>query len=156
MGKMPIPPNFYFAKLRLISDKAFIKSEPLFVKSEPLSVFSFAVCPKCRNFAQTLNASKVMFIVILFIFLGIALGYILRTRLASKVGVISALNGRFTTWLIWLLLFMLGLEVGSNRELIAALPTLGVEAMVLSVSATLGSCVLAWALWKSMKGGEKR
>ena len=156
MGKMPIPPNFYFAKLRLISDKAFIKSEPLFVKSEPLSVFSFAVCPKCRNFAQTLNASKVMFIVILFIFLGIALGYTLRTRLASKVGVIGALNGRITTWLIWLLLFMLGLEGGSNRELIAALPTLGVEAMVLSVSATLGSCVLAWALWKSMKGGEKR
>jgi len=35
-----------------------------------------------------------MFIVILFIFLGIALGYTLRTRLASKVGVISALNGR--------------------------------------------------------------
>ena len=69
-----------------------------------------------------------MFIVILFIFLGIALGYTLRT----------------------------GLEVGSNRELIAALPTLGVEAMVLSVSATLGSCVLAWALWKCMKGGEKR
>lgn len=97
-----------------------------------------------------------MFIVILFILLGIVLGYTLRTRLASKVGVISALNGRFTTWLIWLLLFMLGLEVGSNRELIAALPTLGVEAMVLSVSATLGSCVLAWALWKSMKGGEKR
>ena len=126
------------------------------MKAKRLSVLFFAVCPKCRNFAQTLNASKVMFIVILFIFLGIAFGYILRTRLASKVGVIGALNGRITTWLIWLLLFMLGLEVGSNRELIAALPTLGVEAMVLSVSATLGSCVLAWALWKSMKGGEKR
>lgn len=97
-----------------------------------------------------------MFIVILFIFFGIAFGYTLRTRLASKVGVISALNGRLTTWLIWLLLFMLGLEVGSNKQLIAALPTLGVEAMVLSVSATLGSCVLAWALWKSMKGGEKQ
>lgn len=55
-----------------------------------------------------------MFIVILFIFLGIALGYTLRTRLASKVGAISALNGRFTTWLIWLLLFMLGLEVGHH------------------------------------------
>ena len=81
------------------------------------------------------------------------MGYTLRTRLASKVGVIGALNGRITTWL---LLFMLGLEVGSNKQLIAALPTLGVEAMVLSVSATLGSCVLAWALWKSMKGGEKR
>lgn len=59
-----------------------------------------------------------MFIVILFIFLGIALGYTLRTRLASKVGVISALNGRFTTWLIWLLLFMLGLEVDTTLPII--------------------------------------
>lgn len=58
-----------------------------------------------------------MFIVILFIFLGIAFGYILRTRLASKVGAISALNGRITTWLIWLLLFMLGLEVAATSSL---------------------------------------
>ena len=128
---MPTPPNFYFAKLRLISDKAFIKSEPLFVKSEPLSVFSFAVCPKCRNFAQTLNTSKVMFIVILFIFLGIALGYTLRTRLASKVGAIGALNGRFTTWLIWLLLFMLGLEVDTTLPIITQ--TVGQRYVALSI-----------------------
>ena len=51
---------------------------------------------------------------------------------------------------------MLGIEVGSNKQLISALPTLGVEAMVLSVFATLGSCVLAWALWKTTKGGNAR
>ena len=51
----------------------------------------------------------------------------------------------------------LGLEVGSDRHIIASLPTLGVEALLLSVCATVGSCVLAWALWKTAKkgGGEQ-
>ena len=43
-----------------------------------------------------------------------------------------------------------------QQALISALPTLGVEAMVLSVFATLGSCALAWALWKTAKGGNER
>ena len=82
-----------------------------------------------------------MFIVIAFIFLGIGLGYTVRTA-------------RATTWLIWLLLFMLGAEVGGNEQIIAALPTLGVEALLLAVCCVLGCCVLAWALWKSVKGGR--
>lgn len=99
-----------------------------------------------------------MFIVILFIFLGIAVGYTLRTRSAflARLKTINIWNSKITTWLIWLLLFMLGIEVGSNKQLISALPTLGVEAMVLSVFATLGSCALAWALWKTAKGGNER
>ena len=99
-----------------------------------------------------------MFVVILFIFLGIGLGYTLRTRsdFAARLRAINICNSKITTWLIWLLLFMLGIEVGSNKQLISALPTLGVEAMVLSVFATLGSCVLAWALWKTTKGGNAR
>ena len=99
-----------------------------------------------------------MFIVILFIFLGIALGYTIRTRIASSPckSAVGAWSARITTWLIWLLLFLLGIEVGSNQQIIASLPTLGVEALVLSVLATLGSCVMAWVLWKTMKGGEKQ
>ena len=99
-----------------------------------------------------------MFIVILFIFLGIALGYTIRTRIASSAckSAVGAWSARITTWLIWLLLFLLGIEVGSNQQIIASLPTLGVEALVLSVLATLGSCGMAWVLWKTMKGGEKQ
>ncbi len=99
-----------------------------------------------------------MFIVILFIFLGITVGYTLRTRsvFLARLKAINIWNSKITTWLIWLLLFMLGIEVGSNKQLISALPTLGVEAMVLSVFATLGSCILAWALWKTAKGGNER
>lgn len=99
-----------------------------------------------------------MFIVILFIFLGITVGYALRTRsvFLARLKTINIWNSKITTWLIWLLLFMLGIEVGSNKQLISALPTLGVEAIVLSVFATLGSYALAWALWKTAKGGNER
>ena len=94
----------------------------------------------------------------IFIFLGIGAGYALRTRTASeaRLQAIGAWAGRATTWLIWLLLFMLGIEVGSNDQIISALPTLGVEALVLSSFATLCSCVLAWTLWKTVKEGGKQ
>lgn len=91
-----------------------------------------------------------MFVVILFIFLGILSGYLLR----KKEGV-TRWQGRIVTWLIWLLLFLLGIEVGSNDRIISALPTLGVEALRLSVAATLGSCLLAWGLWKMVKDNNK-
>ena len=96
-----------------------------------------------------------MFIVILFIFLGIGIGYAVRTRTTSAplVSTVNKWSGKATTWLIWLLLFMLGLEVGSDKHIIASLPTLGVEALLLAVCATVGSCVLAWALWKPAKNG---
>lgn len=62
----------------------------------------------------------------IFIFLGIGAGYALRTRTASeaRLQAIGAWAGRATTWLIWLLLFMLGIEVGANERIISALPTL--------------------------------
>lgn len=96
-----------------------------------------------------------MFIVILFIFLGIVIGYLLRKKVAAcdrtKLEGVARWQGRIVTWLIWLLLFLLGIEVGSNERIISALPTLGVEALVLSVAATLGSCLLAWGLWRMVR-----
>lgn len=59
------------------------------------------------------------------------MGYTLCTRLASKVGAIGALNGRLTTWLIWLLLFMLGLEVGTTLPIITQ--TVGQRYVALSI-----------------------
>ena len=97
-----------------------------------------------------------MFVVILFIFLGILLGYLLRTKFEGAKAKAVHWQGRLVTGLIWLLLFLLGIEVGSNDRIISALPTLGVEALVLSVAATLGSCLLAWGLWKTLKGGAER
>ena len=113
-----------------------------------------------------------MFIVILFIFLGILSGYLLRKKTVdadktktegmtktdgkTKLDRVARWQGRIVTWLIWVLLFLLGVEVGNNDRVISALPTLGVEALVLSVAATLGSCLLAWGLWKMVRKKEEK
>lgn len=96
-----------------------------------------------------------MFIVILFIFLGILSGVLCR-KLSTGARILltdvaARWQGRIVTWLIWLLLFLLGIEVGSNEMIVRSLPTLGVEALLLSSAATLGCCVLAWMLWRVSK-----
>ena len=96
-----------------------------------------------------------MFIVILFIFLGILSGVLCR-KLSTGARILltdvaTRWQGRIVTWLIWLLLFLLGIEVGSNEMIVRSLPTLGVEALLLSSAATLGCCVLAWMLWRVSK-----
>lgn len=96
-----------------------------------------------------------MFIVILFIFLGILSGVLSRKLSTgariSLTDVAARWQGRIVTWLIWLLLFLLGIEVGSNEMIVRSLPTLGVEALLLSSAATLSCCVLAWILWRVLK-----
>lgn len=96
-----------------------------------------------------------MFIVILFIFLGILSGVLCRKLSTgariSLTDVAARWQGRIVTWLIWLLLFLLGIEVGSNEMIVRSLPTLGVEALLLSSAATLGCCILAWTLWRVSK-----
>lgn len=96
-----------------------------------------------------------MFIVILFIFLGILSGVFCRKlstgACISLTDVAERWQGRIVTWIIWLLLFLLGIVVGSNEMIVRSLPTLGVEALLLSLAATLSCCVLAWMLWRVSK-----
>lgn len=96
-----------------------------------------------------------MFLVILFIFLGILSGVLCRKLSTgariSLTDVAARWQGRIVTWLIWLLLFLLGIEVGNNEMIVRSLPTLGVEALLLSSAATLSCCVLAWILWRVLK-----
>lgn len=81
---------------------------------------------------------------------GMLLGYLLRKRDLKKIHPIITL-------LIWLLLFILGIEVGSNEEIIRGLHTIGYEAVVLTLGGTLGSVIAAWVLWRALykrKGGR--
>lgn len=91
-----------------------------------------------------------MFIVIAFIFIGIVAGRLLRCWPMAWLQ-------HALTALVWVLLFLLGVEVGGNEQVIASLPTLGVEAAIIAGFATLGSCVLAMLLWQYVKrnGGAK-
>ena len=82
-----------------------------------------------------------MFNVIGIMFGGIALGYLLRKQSLSWIN-------RAIMTLIWLLLFLLGIEVGQNEQIIRSLPTLGMEAFIIAIVCVLGSCLTAWGLWK--------
>ena len=90
-----------------------------------------------------------MFTVILVMLSGMLLGRLLRNRR-------MAFLPRVVMFLIWVLLFLLGVEVGANPEIIRNLKSLGVEAFVLAVAGTLGCAVLAWALWRyAERSGER-
>lgn len=82
-----------------------------------------------------------MFIVIGLMFSGVLLGYLFRTRNLSKIH-------RLITVLIWLLLFILGIEVGGNERIVKGLHNIGLESVILTVGGTLGSVITAWGLWK--------
>lgn len=84
-----------------------------------------------------------MFTIIGLMLAGMLLGYLLQKWNLTKVQ-------QVITCLIWLLLFILGIEVGSNEQIIRGLHTIGLEALLLTLGGTLGSVVAAWALWKAL------
>lgn len=83
---------------------------------------------------------------------GMAVGFLLRKRQLRLVP-------HAVTVLIWLLLFLLGIEVGSNPQVINGITSLGLEALWISVAGMAGTLVFAWALWKwvsaKKKGGRR-
>ena len=81
-----------------------------------------------------------MLIIVAIMLCGIAVGYLLRnwdTRFISHV----------ITALIWLLLFLLGIEVGSNPRIVMGMQTLGIEALLLTTGGAVGTTLCAWLLW---------
>ena len=83
---------------------------------------------------------KRMFAVFGFLAGGLIAGWFLRRRR-------FAWTGRLSVFLIWLLLFLLGLEAGGNRMVMQSLPSLGLEALGVAVACAAGSCVMALLLW---------
>ena len=81
-----------------------------------------------------------MLIIVAIMLCGIAVGYLLRnwdTRFISHV----------ITAFIWLLLFLLGIEVGSNPRIVMGMQTLGIEALLLTIGGAVGTTLCAWLLW---------
>ena len=79
---------------------------------------------------------------------GIAVGRLLRGR---QTGFVS----HIITVLIWAILFLLGIEVGTNPKIIGGLQNLGVEALVLTIGGSVGSVLASWWLWNHVSKGGK-
>ena len=70
-----------------------------------------------------------MFIIIGIMLTGMLLGYLLRSKRLSWIH-------KIITLLIWILLFLLGIDVGGNESIIKGLHTLGLEAVVIDRKST--------------------
>ncbi len=71
---------------------------------------------------------------------GIVCGYLLRSKKLSFVP-------RVIEYSIFALLLFLGIFVGANPEVMDNLTSIGLDAAIIASGATLGSMIVAWALY---------
>ncbi len=90
-----------------------------------------------------------MFRILAIMFVGIAVGYLIR-----RWGVIKHI-GSTTMLTILLLLFVMGVEVGQNEQLVSNLVGLGGEALLISVATVVGSIVAARILYVTVFKGAR-
>lgn len=81
-----------------------------------------------------------MFNILLTMFAGAGAGYLLRKVPAT------AYSGKALTTAIWIMLFSLGTETGSDRNLIANISSIGLQAAVFAIAAATGSIAGAMLL----------
>lgn len=81
-----------------------------------------------------------MFIIIGIMLTGILVGYLLRNKRLLWIH-------KIITFLIWILLFFLGIDVGGNETIIKGIYTLGLAALIITLAAVIGSILCAWGLW---------
>ncbi|MGL4332978.1 MAG: LysO family transporter [Bacteroidales bacterium] len=78
--------------------------------------------------------------IVLILLTGIITGYILRKKDLTFVH-------KSITLFIWGLLFFLGVSVGINETLLSNLPTLGIDALVITAGGLAGSLLMAWLIY---------
>ena len=80
-----------------------------------------------------------MEIVLILMFSGMGVGWLI-----SKQKKIIKVADKFTTWAIYILLFLLGISIGQNEKIISNLNTIGLQALLLTLGAVIGSLFTAW------------
>ena len=85
-------------------------------------------------------------VIILMMALGLAAGFLLRHKRMTWVA-------KVVTALVWLLLLLLGVEVGGNDMIIGNLHRLGLNALIIAALATAGSVAASLLLWRNIKSG---
>lgn len=83
-------------------------------------------------------------LIILMMAMGLAAGFLLRHRRMAWVA-------KVVTALVWLLLLLLGVEVGGNGMIIGNLHRLGQNALIIATLATAVSVAASVLLWRNIK-----
>lgn len=74
-------------------------------------------------------------------FFGVAVGLIFRNKPLKQLP-------KAISIVIYILLFFLGVTVGTNEMIIENLHTLGVQAFIITIGALLGSITMSWLAYK--------
>ncbi|HBI80845.1 MAG TPA: DUF340 domain-containing protein [Bacteroidales bacterium] len=74
---------------------------------------------------------------------GMLLGFLLKT----KQRIVTA-NEKLITYAIYLLLFLMGVSIGSNELIMNSLSSLGTLALLLSTGAVAGSILMGFLVFK--------
>ncbi|MBR6630063.1 MAG: lysine exporter LysO family protein [Bacteroidaceae bacterium] len=88
-----------------------------------------------------------MFIVLLILWSSVLVGYLLRRWPQPWVSLLLTIS-------IWLMLFIIGIEVGGNEVLVGALGQLGAEALLITVLTTLCCGAGSLLLWRRLQPKE--
>ena len=81
--------------------------------------------------------------VLLLMTIGLILGYLLR----NKTKFIQFSN-KITTLIIYVLLFLLGIGVGLNKTIVSNIANIGLQAILITFGAVLGSLIFAYFTYK--------
>jgi len=81
--------------------------------------------------------------VLLLMTLGFVLGYVLRNK--NKF---IQFSNKATTLIIYALLFLLGIGVGLNKTIVSNMTTIGLQAILITFGAVLGSLIFAYITYK--------
>ncbi len=84
-----------------------------------------------------------MISILLMLSAGILVGFLL-----IRKPKLHQLNNQLLNWAIYLLLFLLGISVGTNEEVIKNLGKIGYEAIAIAVASIAGSVLLSGLLFK--------
>ncbi len=84
-----------------------------------------------------------MITVLVIMLVGIVVGFSISNR--KKL---IKINDKLTSFAIYLLLFLLGISVGLNDKIINNIHTIGLQAIIITMGALLGSLVCAYITYK--------
>jgi uncharacterized membrane protein YbjE (DUF340 family) len=89
--------------------------------------------------------------VILFLAVGVVVGYLFRSKTTFLTAVGSA-----AMWSLYLLIFLLGVSVGANESAIRGLGRLGWQAFVLCTGGIVGSILVSCVVSRMFFGSIER
>lgn len=73
---------------------------------------------------------------------GVAAGYLLRNRSIMKK------TGKAISWTIYIMLFVLGVKIGTNEQILHNLSGIGLQALLMAAAGIIGSILAAALVYK--------